>query len=192
VKLTGMAGDGSVICGNRSGWVYRPSFCPRADLYLIMLLFCHAFAAKLAVRRRRLSSTNIMQCNFARIFFLGNKSELHVNPTDTSTDTSSGQSTVSPEAWRDRYTSQRSAASPAEAPESQSRLSSSQYYMYVSRRCAVCFRNQPPVYTTSIKMSTFVCNKSKMNLFNFWATVCKTVRPVLSVRCLSVWLSVCL
>jgi len=119
VKLTGMAGDGSVICGNRWGSVY--SFCPRADLYLIMLLFCHAFAAKLAVRRRRLSSTNIMHCNFARIFFLGNKSELHANPTDTS----SGQSTVSPEAWRDRYTSQRSAASPAEAPESQSRLSSS-------------------------------------------------------------------
>jgi len=28
-------------------------------------------------------------------------------------------------------------------------------------------------------------------LFYFWATVCKTVRPMLSVRCLSVCLSVC-
>jgi len=47
------------------------------------------------------------------------------------------------------------------------------------------------LYLDMIRRLQFSC-RGKRKCSSFWATVCKTVRPMLSDRCLSVCLSVCL
>ena len=51
----------------------------------------------------------------------------------------------------------------------------------------------PPLACCSAAAKWTTQQMHNINIIPFWATVCKTVRPMLSVRCLSypVWLSVC-